>query len=354
MFTQEFRLNYTSDKWRNVLGLYYASEDGEAANNIVLNPIIGLNSSSESEFTNLALFGEVAYSFAPTWEVVVGGRFDVSDQEGVLVSGNTFTPTPNVTETSSDEVVLLPKLSISKELTPTDRLAFTVQRGFRTGGSGIQPLSGDEFFFDPEFTWTYELSYRGSFADDQLSVNANIFYTDWTDQQVEFFETPGNALTQVTTNSASSRIVGFELDARLNVTPEFDLFAGIGYADTEFEEFIDPRLGDLSENPFPRAPKWNASFGGDYQHTSGFFAGADLSYSDEYASNLQVDPDFVDPYAIVNAQVGCRTDRWEFALFAENLFDHEYLLSGDFDSTTDTVGTLGQTRLIGANLTVDF
>src|SRR3546814_13904101 len=68
--------------------------------------------------------------------------------------------------------------------TPNLKTGFTVQRGYRSGGSSGNIARSATFSYDPEFTWNYELSLRSAWLDGRLTLNANAFYVDWKDQQV--------------------------------------------------------------------------------------------------------------------------------------------------------------------------
>src|SRR3546814_10188159 len=72
----------------------------------------------------------------------------------------------------------------SSDVCSSDLTGFTVQRGYRSGGSSGNIARSATFSYDPEFTWNYELSLRSAWLDGRLTLNANAFYVDWKDQQV--------------------------------------------------------------------------------------------------------------------------------------------------------------------------
>jgi outer membrane receptor protein involved in Fe transport len=78
----------------------------------------------------------------------------------------------------------LPKGGLSWEVAPDKTVSAIVQRGYRSGGNGINPGRAQALTYDPEYTWNYELSLRTQWLDRRLTLNANAFYIDWTDQQV--------------------------------------------------------------------------------------------------------------------------------------------------------------------------
>jgi len=172
-----------------------------------------------------------------------------------------------------------------------------------------------------------------------------------SDQQVETQVDPLDLLSSVTTNAASSRAYGFEVEAQAYATQELSGFLSIGYVDTEFEEFDSASLGDLSGLSFPEAPKWSVAGGLLYEDSSGFFIGADAKYTSSFQARIGQDPqERLDGYVVVNAQLGYRHDWLTLRLFAENLLDEEYFVFND----NDIAATLGAGRFVGLALDVRF
>ncbi len=353
--TQEVRANYEAGRWAGVLGAYLAKEESDVG---YRRPdYFGRSDISEntSEAFNAALFGEATYEFVPTWKVLAGGRMDYTDETNdSFFSRNGVAITDQ--STSFDETVFLPKLGLIKDLAPGHTLGFTVQQGFRSGGAGVQSSTGQAYTFDAEKAWTYEASYKGTFLDGRLRTSANVFFMDWSDQQVELQEDPADFNSSRITNAASSTTKGFELEGTYLFTPGFSTFASVGYVDTEFEDFDDVSLGDLSGMPFPEAPEWNLAIGGFYEHKSGFFAGADAKYVSEYLSRLDFAPhEYVDGYWVANAQLGYQTGGLRLTLFAENLFDEEYFVYESKDATGQSVAaSLGAGRVVGVTASLKF
>ncbi|MDF1790447.1 MAG: TonB-dependent receptor [Thalassobaculaceae bacterium] len=353
--TQEFRANYAAGRWAGVLGAYLAKEESDVG--YQRPDYFGRSDVSEgsSETFNAALFGEATYEFVPTWKVLAGGRVDYTDETNDNFFSRNGTTTTDQS-TSFDETVFLPKFGLIKDLTPDHTLGFTVQQGFRSGGAGVQSSTGAAYTFDAEKAWTYEASYKGTFLDGRLRTSANVFFMDWSDQQVEVQEDPADFNSSRVTNAASSTTKGFELEGTYLFTPGFSTFASIGYVDTEFEEFEDVSLGDLSGMPFPEAPEWNLAIGGFYEHKSGFFLGADAKYVSEYLSRLDFAPhEYVDSYWVANAQMGYQTGGLRLTVFAENLFDEEYFVYESKDTSGQSVAaTLGAGRVVGVTASLKF
>lgn len=349
LFTQEFRFNYSADSFDAVAGLYYASDeiDNAYTRNAFGRLDVGENT---RDTTNYALFGELTWHLTGQWRLIAGGRTDYTDQEDyAFFSRNGVTNTDQKTE--FDESVFLPKIGTAYDIDDNQTVGFVVQQGFRNGGAGVQTSTGDDFQYDPEYTWNYELSYKGSFAGGRLSVSSNIFYTDWEDQQVEFREDPLDFTSTLITNAARSEAYGFELDTRYQLTSSISAFTSIGYTKTEFTEFVDASLGDLSGFPFPEAPEWNIALGARYESAAGFYLGMDAKWLDEYLARFGQPPqEYLDGYWVANAQAGWKSGHWNVSVFAENLFDEEYFVYNDANAAGDIAATLGYPQRVGLSL----
>lgn len=351
LVTQEVRLNYYGDRLDGVFGLYASYQDDD--NGYRRPDFFGFASdisTSTQETRNFAAFGEATYEFVPSWKIVLGARIDYTDQDGTQFFSRNGVATTDFSYSLS-ETVLLPKIGLIKEFGPDHTVGFTVQEGFRAGGAGLQRSTGNVYNFDPEYAWSYELSYKGRYLDNRLNLAANLFYIDYKDQQVETLATPGDFTSSTVTNAASSRAYGFEVEAQASLTRELTGFLSVGYVDTEFEDFENPNTGDLSGLPFPEAPEWSIAAGALYEHSSGFFFGADAKYTDDFLARIGSAPqETLNGYLIANAQIGYRYENWTATLFAENIFDKEYFLYND----NDIAATLGMPRFVGVKLKATF
>lgn len=364
IFTQELRLNYEEDRWKWVAGLYGSHEVWDGATDFIVDyPGFGpvqLSDTQNRKTSNLAIFGEATYEFAPSWFATVGGRLDyLKDRDyqrnyfGAIDPSAVLTGEPS----SLNELNFVPKVGISKELGDNQTLALTYTQGFRSGGSYIDRQDPTDFklvTYDPEFSQNVELSYKGTLFDDRLTLNANLFYTKYDDQQIEIRPNPAIPGYRITSNAATSRAWGFEIEPTLEVTDQFTVFTSIGYLNTEFLEFTHASIGDQSGKAFPEAPELSWAFGGRYEFDNGVFVGADAKYTTSYNSRFGTNGMYkIDPRFIVNAQTGFKKDNWEVTLFAENLTDEKYFTIVDPDAALP-YGQVGKRRAFGLNVRAKF
>ncbi len=357
LITQELRLNYQKDRWRWVAGLFGSYQNFDSEFDAVAYSYYQWDQYQSRKTTNLAAFGEVTYEFVPSWFVTVGGRVDYLREKIVEdnAEGLYGTSLPVVRNNADfNETNFVPKLGISKKFGEMHTAGFTFSQGFRTGGFYVNYETFEPEYYDPETANNYELFYKGSFLDNRLTINANLFYTTYDNQQIEVRPDPSRPSYRITTNAASSRSWGFEIEPNFQVNEQMSVFASIGYLNTKFLEFDHAVYGDLAGEAFPEAPAWSVAFGGKYKFENGIYVSADAKYTSSYTARFGVPPlDFIDPRFIVNAQVGYKKDNWEIIAYAENLFDSRYLTVVDYDATP-VYGQLGARRALGVNLKARF
>ncbi|MEM1087823.1 MAG: TonB-dependent receptor [Pseudomonadota bacterium] len=362
-----FEANLSRDAGVDVLswvaGLYVETEDTFADNERSVFFGGGRTDFGESEtdLFNIAAFGEVTWPVSQNVDIIAGGRILYEERDESSFSRRTFfSGAPAIENTSdpdeSDAVEVLPKLGIVWDFTENQSLGFTAQRGYRGGGSFVDLINNTTETFDAESTWTYEIAYRSEFLGGRARLNANVFYTDWSDQQVNFQRVPGDPLSDAVVNAGESSLQGLEIEGRYLFTDELSGFASLGLLDTEFEDFNTSDFGDLSGLPFPEAPEYTFAVGLDYTSSKGFFAGADAKIVDEYLArdlqNAPVDP--VGDYTVVNVRAGYEFENVTLTIFSDNAFDEDYFVYRDRIGDFDCCATLGPRRVTGITLETEF
>ncbi|WP_223274945.1 TonB-dependent receptor [Tateyamaria sp. syn59] len=406
-FEQDLRLRFDYEHVRGVVGLFYGTNDSDNITSTTgdasafnsrlpgtLPPFLlgevslvqDRNFGSSSK--NYAVFGEADFDITsvPGLTATVGFRYDrdTLDNRRTELDSADFSPyltrlqglglPPTTiagiqarleallgaqiepTETSETFDAFLPKVGLTYDWNDDISTAFTIQRGYRAGGSGINLSSGNQFSFGPEYTTNYEFAFRGSFMDGRLTTNANIFFTEWEDQQVSN-QNPADVLDAETVNAAKSELYGFEVSVEAEVTRKLDIFAGVGYAKTEFKDFVLnrglPNEQDFSGNSFG-SPEWSGAIGGTYYFDNGISASLDASYRGSSFTNFRNTERF-DNRLLVNARVSYDNGRGLTAtLYANNLTDVDFASSGARATPAGPVISVGEPRTIGAFIQYEF
>ncbi|MEM6773784.1 MAG: TonB-dependent receptor [Pseudomonadota bacterium] len=337
-------------------------------------------SDSETRTENFAMFADITYQLAPQWELSVGARIDYEEFSDSGVVGEVIAspadcvvdpvvplfggapcalifPVQNSDPVAVDFDAFLPRASLTYHIDDQRSISLTAARGYRAGGALIRNLVNEDGVvtgvsreqFDPEFLNNIELAFRSSWMEDRLRLNANVFYSDWEDQQVTILGPSGTFDDFDIENAGASEMYGAELSSELLVSSELSLFATLGLLETEFTDFPfasitaggDPRFANLSGNAFNRAPEVSASAGFAYEHASGLFVSANLAYTSGQFSDVEnFEVEESDDYVLVNARAGYRLDGFELSLYANNLLDEQVVLAQNLAAVNTNSGVV--------------
>ena len=354
---------------------------------------VSILSASTTSTENIAFFGDVTYELLEKWSLNFGARIDfeefadtgtvgtaTSTPENCIISPaiplpfaglpcSLIFPVQNTDPVSASFNAFLPRGSITYNFDELRSLSATVARGYRAGGGYLRNLVNDAGLitgaqseqFGPEYVTSFEVAFRSLWLDERLRFNANLFYTDWTDQQVQILGPSGFFNDFQILNAGRSELYGLELDFAFRVSAELDLFGSLGLLETKFNDFPfatisptgDPRFENLAGNSFNSAPDVTGSAGFSYRHATGFFITANASYTGAQFSDIEnFDVERADDFILVNARVGYRTDWIEASFFANNLFDNRFITSqnlANVNSDTGQVTAVNDPRFIVNN-----
>ncbi|NIB44705.1 TonB-dependent receptor [Pseudomaricurvus alkylphenolicus] len=246
---------------------------------------------------------------------------------------------------------LTPRLAIDYSLDNDTMIYASAARGYKSGGFD------DSTSFNEEESWSYEFGLKSTLWDSRLQLNAALYYYDYENFQVQVVE---NAAT-TTVNIPEMRGRGVEIEMQIKPLINLELFASLAYTESEFERFLTEQ-GDLKGNAPPYSPETTASLVGRYR-TELFdqvelILQADANYQSKQYFTIDNDPGRAqNGYTLFNARAALVDSQglWEFALFARNLGDKEYLkLSNDPILPGENLIHRGDGRLAGAEVRFAF
>ena len=348
---QEFRLSFESETIAGFLGVYYGIHQNDILDQLNLK-VSGVEDPAlvvDGEVRNKssAVFGEANWEFIDAWQLIAGLRYAKEESEVEFDYDDPlgFATVPNIEDDESFDK-LLPKLGISREFGRNHLVGFVWYEGYRGGGVDIS-TSTAHLAYDPETTDTYEASWRGAWLDSTLRSSANIYYTDWKDQQVEIADENGIGFVD---NAASATILGFEASLEYQATRSLELWLAASFTDTEYREFdyqyVDWNDGllktqDLSGQQFPFAPEYKVTVGGSYSFNSGLRISTDVIHQDDSVTLVVDDPGMIferpnDSYTLVNLNADYPvTDSLLLSAYVKNLTDEEYITNNQGDDILD-------------------
>jgi iron complex outermembrane receptor protein len=438
-WSQELRLNFSSDNVRGSTGVYYTSieaKNSQIANNdlnlvtqfdnfasaqnidfplgvFLTNPIdlaqFGgsgtlpalypeFYGTEQTGYTNVdttswAVFSEWEIDFAEKWTASFGARYDDEKKDystGSSSSSPSTLPAPLGAPLGTADLGLGPitldyiigvanaqLASFAQEVPDTDKsknfsnilphagisyrwnddltTSFFVKKSYRSGGSELTLLSGVNDFEEEEL-WNYEFSMRSELFEGRGLLNANLYYSDWKDQQVAVQE-PGttSAAFTVTENSGESELYGAEVSFDYILTNTLDVYVAGALSKTEYKDFksVDG-AEDYSGNNFTFAPEETAMTGIKYQGFNGLFLNTSMNYEGESYSDVAND-NKLSARTLVNINGGYEIDDLKLEVYVKNVFDRTYETNNNLQAANGTpIVRLGAPRVLGARATYNF
>jgi outer membrane receptor protein involved in Fe transport len=336
-YTNEFVAEYRSGRWHAIAGAYYLHSQSDEV--IDIGP-----GAFDDQTETVAVFGEATVTVFEDIDLTLGGRYEREHRERF---GSASVFVLNLDETFD---AFLPKAGIAWRATDDVTVGATVQRGFNAGGAGIAFIPPfPSFTYDAEYVWNYEAFVRTSWLGNRLTVNGNVFYADYQDQQRLAYLLPDNPSSGVIRNAEETSAYGAEVEATWLVLPELEVFGSLGLLQTEIKSF-PASVQNLEGNDFARAPDVTATFGAIYRHHSGFRAGFDGRYVGSYFSNDDnLRTEEVRDHVLLNAQLGWQIETLRVFAYVTNILD-----SDDELLLFEGSGQLVDPREVGVGLQVSF
>ena len=388
-WSTEIRLNGETDRLRWVAGFYYLNIELADSNGAEI-PLLGVDPSGASgldgdgNYTGLdtpytqekdswSLFGQLEYQLSEQLTAIGGFRWidekvdfhyinnvvSFINDGSVKRNGN-----PNILVPLGDhrDVYNEGLWSAKAELDwqPNDDLLVYASwnRGVKGGGynAPFDATASDDFLgqfgFAEEELDAFELGFKSSLMDGLARLNVSAYYNNYKDFQA--FTIVGLATNVISAPDAES--LGFE--AELFVTPSegLDVAFGVSYNDMEVT------LPDGTKTTSIQSPEWNLNglIRYEWPVMNGRMAiQGDIHYrSEHYHALTRADAVTENGYHLANARLSWASadDKWEVAVFADNITDEEYVVQ-----SFDLAGVLGwieeyygRPRWVGGSLSYNF
>ena len=229
-----------------------------------------------------------------------------------------------------------------------DRVQCTIGQPGCAAGSAAAVTPVTSTGFPGEFVNSYELGEKSTLLDRKLSVNAALFYQEFTGFQLNTF----TGLVFVVDSIPKVRSKGVDVDFVYLPIRNLSFQGGVTVADTRFSHdsyasllASDPQFLGSPGSRISFAPLYSASFSTTYTQylTEDYKARFNLGakYTSAYNTGSDLDPGKIQKsFALFNGRiaVGPRDDRWSVELWAENLFNRDYKQVA-FDSGFQNVPT---------------
>lgn len=309
----------------------------------------------------IAIFGEVTYNFNEWLALTAGGRWYETEVKAVNQSDGFANDGPSSYADKQKEDGFNPKVMMEAVVNDDVNVYASAAKGFRIGGvNGNLPegLCGPEIdalninpdetrTYDSDELWSYELGVKSTLANNRVTLNAAVYFIDWTDiQQL-------NRLAcgfQYTANAGEAESKGFEVEMMAAITDGLTATLGVGYTDAEITD--DGGVAGVSEgDDIQGVPDWTANGSIEYMFPMGGnwegMLRADANYyGDSYSSNNESSAEtqrLRESWSALNLRAGMINETWDIVLFVDNATDERANLA---DSRSIAAETPGRQRLV--------
>ncbi len=327
-----------------LIGYYKQDEDSLSITSIpgIFSGTTAIAIGSDGQFAN------ATYDFTDQWSLSLGIRKDEDERTGS--NRNVDLPV------TFEETTYSAKITYQHD---DDRMFyFSHDKGFKSGGvnrefsrCGLVPgaacLDPDNYVWDPEIAYNYEVGIKSEWYDNRLRLNGAIFFTTFEDFQVS--ENVPAGATVIVTNAAEVETKGVELDFSALISDSVTLSGSMTYVQSEYTDFEGAPCAeyatsttstctqDLSGKTLDHAPELSFNLGADYRAPLAAFDGVelfgrlDVVYKDDQNLYVFLSEDTEeDAYAVWNARFGLESvGNWKLTLWGKNITDEDYRTSAD-------------------------
>lgn len=346
------------------------------------------------ELTSYAVYGDMTYTINEQWDATIGLRWSNDEKDfeiqsnytntilidtlsGPATGGNSVSAaflqanvnpaiptevpfgliffeqigTPGNPETKNDSWSSVdPRLVVNYRATDDMMFFGSLAKGYKAGGFNSL---GDDPSFDNEDVLNLEFGMKAKFMDGRMRLNASVYAFEYENLQILKLSGPPDVIPTYNIKNADAEGQGFEFEWQFLATENLMLAANYGYTTTEYtryEQFdgdapgftlVGEPLSSMPENKFNAMAEYTFNFANDLA----FRIRGDYNYTGERVNNSGVGAgQEIDGFQVVNlrATLENAAGDWSLALYANNLFDEEYLW--DIGGTGDGIGSPVATR----------
>lgn len=337
-----------------------------------------------------AVFADVNWDMSDEWTLIAEARYE---KETKTFNQNTTTfglPAPIFAEEEFEFFTPRVTARWTPEWAGGNMMYALAAKGVKIGGfNAIDPTANpDQFSYDAETNWTYEIGGRGTYLDGRFFINGAAYYIDWKSiQGTEAANSTDPFAVDVTGNIGDARVWGVEFDGLLKFSEKFGLDYTFAWLDPKYKNAVyessktvnpngTPDLasswgcsdltpecnanGDVSGNTLERTSTQQASLGLNYNSPISIGNGWNLNArwafnwrNKMYATplNLAHNGDRM----ISNANIGISNDNITLSLWGKNIFNKKYVANSFvLPSFNQYIVGLGAEQTFGMTAKYDF
>jgi len=369
-FTQEFQLlSPESSKISWIVGAFLLSAKQNPVSLVFTPPSVTTTRTTEIPNKSYAAFAQATAPLFEATNLTLGIRYsiDKKSRENKIVNGVVQAEAfPNAEWKKPTW-----RIALDHKFTPDVMAYASYNRGYK---AGLYEYNANRAPISPQTIDAFEVGLKTAFLDHRLVVNTAGFYSK--EKNLQISTTAPGGVTTLLLNAAAAEIKGIDLDITAVPVERLQITASGEYLSGKFTSFknaplFSPRItpasaagwgliaatGDATGRVTNNSPKWAINLG--VQYTVPVSIGnVDFRVSDSYTSSYFINIDHqhkMDGRHLVNSAIALRTenDKWEFKIWAQNLFDKHYYVIQQARTSGD-VGLAGAPRTFGVSVQTNF
>lgn len=275
----------------------------------------------------IGLYGQGTFTLWDKLDLTAGARVDYEYNNAQIhnFASSPFVPASRVDD-SRDDTQLSPRLEADYHWTKQIMEYVSAARGFKAGGFNPTAPTAGEISFGPERSWSYETGLKTTWLDNRLFVNADAFYIDWKNQQLDV--PTGQPSQFFIDNVGRSHSEGFEVEGNYRVLSSLNVFASLGFTHARFDHYTQTNGQSARGNRLPDAPETTWNIGAQYSmrlvRDLRAYARAEVFGVGPYsydASNAAGQP----AYTLTDFRLGVGAEHWRIEGFINNAFNTHYI-----------------------------
>ncbi|HKK68587.1 MAG TPA: TonB-dependent receptor, partial [Bacteroidales bacterium] len=273
-------------------------------------------------FNNLSLTAGIRLDFEKN---VLDYIYDIDVAGTFMPQTDTIYPDLSYTE-------ILPKVALNYKFNRSSIYA-VVAKGYKTGGFNSTFYKDEDLFFNPEYSWSYEIGTKSVLFGNTLYADLSLFYIDWQNQQIyqpAFYRDNTPAPGSLLKNAGRSASKGGEITLKSIPIYGFSPTFSYGFTHATFTEHMVDDATDYSGNFIPYVPMHtvnaqvkkniylkNNNFIDKIEMIMMYRGVGDIWWNEENFYKT-------DYYSLLNAKIGFSRGKLAFELWGKNLLAADY------------------------------
>lgn len=266
---------------------------------------------------------------------------------------------------------ILPKIALKYRINPDNYVYATASNGYKTGGYNIQhfadiiqgelrgkydanyqaPSISHLVPYRPEYSWNYEIGFKGEWVRNFLYTEIAAYYIDVKDIQITDFVESGQG--RILKNAGKAQSAGFDLSLSALISDAFKITANYGFTRAVFKEQTD-----YSGNYIPFAPQntlsistvYNRDFKKKWLDRFDILAQYNAAGRIYWTEKNDVYQDF---YGLLNLKAGLYKGAFSFHAWTNNTLNTSYA-AFYFESMGKGLAQKGKPFSFGADIRMRF